>query len=431
MARIGRVVAGAMVVALLLSACSLPGQTPTLSKRIQTQPTPTSTSTVSAGTPQGYSPQQLRAAYGVNSLLAAGSTGAGQTVVVIESFGSPTLQRDLDSYDQQFGLPPLTVRVIAPLGTVSFNPGNADMAGWAGETDLDVEMIHAIAPGANIVVLTSPVSETEGTIGLPEFFRLEQYALDHHLGNIISMSFGASEATLTDGEAQRELAQWDAFFKQATTTQGISFLASSGDGGATDVTDLQGKHLASTPTIGFPGDDPWVTAVGGTTLSFIGGTPTETAWSRSEGGFSQVFAMPAYQQTLSAATRQPFAGRRGVPDVAACADPKLGVSVITLGHWQVIGGTSAAAPIWAALGAIADQLAGRPLGFLNPALYTLGTQPATATRDFRDVTVGNNSVHTAEVTVTGYSAAPGWDAVTGLGAPIAEKLLPDLVAATR
>src|SRR5205807_5291716 len=113
------------------------------------------------------------------------------------------------------------------------------MVGWAGETTLDVQIIHAIAPGANIVVLTSPVSETEGVIGLPEFLQLEQYAIDHHLGNIISQSWGASEATLKDATGRKEVQKWDTFFQKATMQQGITFFAASGDNGATDFTDLQ------------------------------------------------------------------------------------------------------------------------------------------------------------------------------------------------
>src|SRR6185437_9168091 len=111
--------------------------------------------------------------------------------------------------------------------------------GWAGETELDVEIIHAVAPDAKIIVLTSPVAETEGTVGLPQFRQLVQYVLDHHLGSIVSMSWGASEPSLSDAAGRAEIAQWDTLFKQSTTQQGITYLASSGDLGASDYLDLQ------------------------------------------------------------------------------------------------------------------------------------------------------------------------------------------------
>ena len=135
-------------------------------------------------------------AYGVESLMQHGFTGKGQTVVDIVSYGSPTLQADMDVFDREFYLPPVKLQVFAPLGTQPLDPTNKDISGWAGETELDVQIIHAIAPDAAIVVLTSPVSETEGTIGLPQFLQLEQYAVNNHLGTIISQSWGATENTL-------------------------------------------------------------------------------------------------------------------------------------------------------------------------------------------------------------------------------------------
>src|ERR1700730_3162823 len=229
-------------------------------------------------------PRSMRVAYGVESLMQHGYTGKGQTVVDIVSFGSPTLQHDMDIFDQEFGLPPITIKVLAPLGTKPFNFADSNMAGWASETELDVQMIHAIAPGANIVVLTSPVSETEGTIGLPEFLKLEQYAVNNHLGAIISQSWGASEVTLKDSAGQQEIQKWDAFFKLATTQQGITFFGSSGDNGSTDFTDPNATILSKQPTTSFPTGDPWVTSVGGTSLSRSGiSSFHETAWNNQFG----------------------------------------------------------------------------------------------------------------------------------------------------
>ena len=145
-----------------------------------------------------YSPQEIQHAYGVDSLLNVGNTGAGQTIVIIDSFGSPTLASDLAAFDDGYGLPaPPSLTVLHPLGaSPAFDPSNSDMVGWAFETTLDVEWAHAMAPGAAIVVLTSPVSETEGVEGMPEFAQLVKYALDNHLGQIISQSWGATENTL-------------------------------------------------------------------------------------------------------------------------------------------------------------------------------------------------------------------------------------------
>jgi subtilase family serine protease len=374
-------------------------------------------------------PHSLRVAYGVESLFERGFTGKGQTVVDIVSFGSPTLQADMDVFDKQFGLPPITIKTISPLNEKPYDP-NDDRGGWGLETELDVEIIHAIAPDAGIVVLVSPVAETEGTVGLPEFLKLEQYALSHHLGNIISQSWGASEVTLKDTAGQQEIHQWDAFYKQATTVNGISFFSSSGDNGATDYTDLQASHLSPTPTTSFPADDPWVTSVGGTSVRRNGNTFSETAWDMSGGGFSSFFPEPSYQQMLPSSVQSELNHRRGVPDVSGDANPATGLAIYTAGHWDLGGGTSASAPLWASIIAIGDQMAGRPLGFINPTLYKLSTT-GKYTQDFHDITVGNNSITGNGVDVQGYSATTGWDPITGLGSPDAEKLLPDLIAATQ
>lgn len=415
-----------LILPLLLAACALPGQA-------RTSPTATSTTLPPTTTPANldtavYTPQQYRAAYGIQPLLNQGHDGTGQTIVLVESYGAPDLQNTVDTYDQRYHLPPVNLRVLAPLGTVPFDPNNGEMTGWAGETILDVEMAHVVAPGANIVVLTSPVDETEGTAGLPEFLQLEQYAVAHHLGNIISQSWGASEYTLTDAAGRQEIAQWDSFYKTATTQDGITFFASTGDSGATDFTDATSKKLVNKPTIAFPADDPWVTATGGTTLLTNGKQYGQVAWSGSNGGFSAFYAEPSYQQSLPSSYQSQFANRRGVPDVSADSDPYTGLLLYSPFSNSPAGGTSAAAPFWAGLAAIANQMAGRPLGFLNPTLYKLEAS-STASRDFSDITQGNNSVNDIGVNVQGFSAVPGWDAVTGLGAPNGAKLLPDLVSA--
>lgn len=379
-----------------------------------------------------YTPQQMRAAYGVTSLYDSGKRGQGQTVVLIESYGSPTLKHDLDVFDQQFNLPTPNLQIINPIGTVPFDSANTEMQGWQAETSLDVEIVHAIAPEASIVVLTSPVDETEGVQGLPQFLQLEQYAVDHHLGNVVSQSWAASEVSLNDAAGQAELAQWETFYQQATTQDGITFFGSSGDNGATDyVSFVNGNPgpLSPTPTTSFPDDSPWITAVGGTTLTQNGSSYTEVVWNNgngaSGGGVSRFFAMPAFQQGLPQSDQQILNGKRGVPDVAAAADPSTGLAIYYGGHWTLAGGTSAASPLWAGVMAIADQVAGKPLGYINPSLYKIGASSSYSSA-FRDVTDGNNSV-SGQVDVQGYQATTGWDPTTGLGTPNAANLIPLLI----
>jgi subtilase family serine protease len=377
-------------------------------------------------------PQSLRLAYGVQPLIDKGFTGKGQTVIDIVSFGSPTLQHDMEVFDRQFGLPPTNLEIISPLKVPEHDP-NGDKMGWAGETTLDVQIIHAIAPEAKIVVLVSPVAETEGTIGLPEFRQLVQYALDHKLGSIISQSWGASELTLENAQGQQERQLWNDLLQKSTTQQSITYISSSGDHGATDVTDMAGHKLATIPAVSFAADSPWITSVGGTTLKRNGTTFSEQVWNDNAGGatgggFSKFYSMPDYQKTLPASTQQQFQNRRGIPDVSAVADPYTGMAFYLDGEWSLAGGTSASAPLWAGIMAIANQQAGRSLGFINPALYKLANS-STYDQDFRDITIGNNDNKLSKV--TGYSATKGWDASTGLGSPNVEKLIPDLIAAMK
>ncbi len=380
-----------------------------------------------SGTSNCYTPYALRVAYGVQSLTARGFTGKGQTLVDIVSYGSPTLQKDMDVFDNQFGLPSLHIQVIAPLGTVPFDPKNGDMMGWAGETELDVQIMHAIAPDANIIVMTSPVDETEGTIGLPEFLQLEQYAVNHHLGQVFSQSYVASEATLSDSAGQQLVKQYTDFYKQITTQDGWTVVSGSGDNGATDWANLAATQLAPTPIVNFPADVPWVTSVGGTTLQSGTTGYDEAAWSGSGGGMSKFFTEPSFQQGLPASVQSMLKGQRGIPDIAADANPQTGMAFYFNGNWTQTGGTSASTPLWAALVAIANQMAGHPLGFINPGIYKVALSTHGMV-DFRDIVSGNNSVHTT-VQVQGFSAQPGWDAVTGWGTPLADHLLPDLINA--
>ena len=435
-ARRGAIILPLLLLLVLLSAC-----TPMLHTSNQTTgtATPVLSSAKTTTCPDSLknvmtclTPYTIREAYGVESLTEQGWTGKGQTVVDIVSFGSPTLQQDMNVYDQTFNLPPVNLQIISPLHEAQ-SGSQKDISGWADETTLDVQIIHSIAPDAKIVVLTSPVAETEGTIGLPEFRQLIQYALNNKLGYIFSQSWGASELTLQDQASQQELQKWNTLFQQATTRQGATFFSSSGDEGATDYADLNAQKIANVQTTSFATDSPWVTSVGGTTVLPHGNnTFTERVWNSGDGasggGFSHFYSTPDYQKTLPASIQQQLQNRRGVPDVAADADPGTGLAMYVGGQWTMAGGTSAAAPVWAGIMAIANQRAGHPLGFINPALYKLAAGNSYS-QDFHDVTLGDNRF--TPTNVSGYSAAPGWDPVTGLGTPKADKLIPNLISAMK
>lgn len=349
-------------------------------------------------------------------------------MIDIVSYGSPLLQQDMDVFDRQFGLPPITISVLSPLGTVPFNPSNKDMNGWAGETELDVEIIHTIAPDAHIIVMTSPVDETEGTIGLPQFLQLEQYAVSHHLGHIFTQSYVASEATLADSTGLALVKTYTNFYQQITTKDGFTVLTGSGDNGATDWENIASTQLDPNATVNFPADVPYVTAVGGTTLIKTATGYNESAWSGSGGGVSKFFSEPSFQKEMSPAIQQELGGHRGIPDVAADANPNTGMAFYIGGQWALTGGTSASTPFWAAIVAIADQMAGHPLGNINPGIYKLGIS-TNAHRDFRDIISGSNTVNKGNIHMQGYSATVGWDAVTGWGTPQASSFIPDLIKA--
>ena len=154
-----------------------------------------------------YEPAQIQQAYDLPAVYASGVTGKGATIVIVDSFGSPTIRNDLSVFDRAFGLPaPPTFRIIQPAGKVpAYDPANSDMVGWAGETTLDVEYAHTVAPGASILLVETPVSETEGVHGFPQIVAAEEYVLKHHLGDVISQSFSATEQTFPSAAAVQAL----------------------------------------------------------------------------------------------------------------------------------------------------------------------------------------------------------------------------------
>ena len=379
-----------------------------------------------------YSPQEIRTAYGLNGLIGAGFVGAGQTIVIIDSYGSPTIAADLIAFDQGFGLPdPPSFTVLAPLGTVPWNPAlYPDQPGWAAETTLDVEWAHAMAPGASIVLMTSPVDETEGVQGLPEFLDLEKYALDHHLGKVISQSWSATENTLfrdvAGPQGPQVIKDYLAFHRRAAGER-VTLIAAAGDYGSSNP-ETNGVTLYPFPTVGFPASSPFVLGVGGTILytDTSGNYQMETVWNdpgccAGGGGISQLFKAPEYQEMwLPKGVRAELGGMRGVPDVSYNADCNNAILVYLSyfgpdsAGWYTICGTSEGSPQWAGIVADLNQYAGRPLGFLNPALYAVGGLGQFGSFG-RDITVGNNALVGA--VAPGYNATPGWDPASGWGTP--------------
>ncbi|MHB1488337.1 MAG: S53 family peptidase [Acidimicrobiales bacterium] len=364
-----------------------------------------------------YSPEEMRHAYGVDALTSAGDIGAGQTIVIVDSYGSPDIRSDLQQFDSAYNVPPPPSLIVdAPLGTVPFDNTNVTMIVWAEETTLDVEWAHAMAPGAGLVLLTSPVAETGGVQGMPQFLQLEQYALDHHLGNVLSQSWGSPENSLLSSTGRALITQFDGLFQQAASA-GVTVLAASGDHGS-----AQGGGPA--PTVQFPASSPWVTSVGGTTLdaTVTGQYQGEVAWNTnvgaSGGGVSQLEPEPAYQRCLPTGDQTLLHGFRGLPDVAMNADWNSPVPIFMSlpgfigGSYLTVGGTSEGSPVWAGIVADLDQHAGTSLGFLNPLLYRLGCTGGLA-NVMHDITAGTN----AWGGVPGYVATPGWDPVTGWGSP--------------
>jgi subtilase family serine protease len=377
-----------------------------------------------------YNPFELRRAYNVDGLLSMGDDGSGQTIIIIDSFGSPTIESDLHAFDKAFGLPdPPSFKIYTPLGTKPFNPNNGNMIGWAAETTLDVEWAHAMAPGANIALMTSPVNETQGVQGMPQFLFLEQYALDKNIGKIISQSWATTENTLFYNGGRQVLTSFNDFYRQAAADH-VTVFASSGDSGVANP-NIHGQTYPF-PTVNFPASSPYVTAVGGTNLyaTTEGRYQAETAWDGSGGGVSQYFAEPDYQvKNLNRSQQAILNGYRGLPDIAYNASGETPILVYLSfipgqPGWYLIAGTSEGSPQWAGIIADGNQYAGHPLGFINPALYALG-HGDNRSEDYHDVTIGNNSVGG----IPGYNAAPGWDPVTGWGSPNATNLIEDIVQA--
>jgi subtilase family serine protease len=358
-----------------------------------------------------YTPQLIRSAYNVPSSL----TGAGRTIVIVDAYGSPTIQADLQTFDRVFGLPdPPSFTVVYPGGSPTYNPlQQHDEFGWAAETSLDVEWAHAIAPAAKIVLVVA--ANNGGNV----LDNAVQYAVSNKLGDVISMSYGAPEGGIAGGGNNLQLQQAHAIHQQAQQA-GITLIASSGDYGASN-----GYPVANAS---FPASDPLVTAVGGTNLfiSDKGAYQSEMTWNDADGcpfgcphgpfgatggAPSVIFNAAPYQQAVSGNTM------RTTSDVAYNASVYTGVLVYLgyIGSGQnglyFFGGTSEGAPQWAGITALAAQSAGHSLGLINPKLY--------AAAAYHDVTVGDDNFNGP-----GFPAGVGYDLPTGLGSPNVAKVIP-------
>ncbi len=374
-----------------------------------------------------YSPIQYQKAYDVKPLYERGITGAHRTIAIVDSFGSPTIENDLHVFDQTYGLPdPPSLKVIAPVGAIpAFDTTNDDMVGWAEETTLDVEYAHAMAPGANILLVETPVSETEGVTGFPEIVAAENYVINHHMADVISQSFGATENTFPTKGSIMELRS--AFINAAV--HHVTVLGASGDSGATDY-ESDASTLYPYQVNSWPSSDPLVTSVGGTQLHLnaVGERlAPDQVWNdgygAGGGGLSQVFHRPAFQKVV----RDVVGDSRGTPDIsmtAAVDGAAIFYFTFLPGYegYHLVGGTSEATPIFAGVVALADQYGDTHLGDINPALYRLATQHDNG---IIDVTSGNNSF----ADVTGFEAKPGYDLASGWGTVDVAKFVPALVRA--
>jgi len=341
----------------------------------------------------GYSPAQIKAAYGIDKFP---NKGAGQTIAIVDAYGNPTMKADVDTFSKHYGVADTSMysfTVVNSGGAPDLTAKNA--SGWMVETTLDVEWAHAMAPLANIILVVAQDDSTES------LFTAVQVAINTG-ANVVSMSFGGGE---DPGQTQL-----DAIFN----VPGVTFVAASGDSGA---------------GVGYPAASPFVIGVGGTTLTLdsSGAVTSEVAWSGSGGGISAVEPEPDYQKGAQST------GKRGVPDVAYNADPQTGYSMYFTGEipvadakgkiagyasgWWQVGGTSAGAPQWAAL--IADTNSEKATADVLASIYSIASS-SSYTSNFREITSG------CDGNAPGDCAKAGYNTVTGLGSPLAQTLLPAL-----
>ncbi len=418
-----------------------------------------------------YTPAEMTAAYGIDTLHAQGLTGKGQTIVIVDSYGSPTALADLQKFSQTFGLPAPDLTIYYPNGKPTYsNSMHGVQVGWAFETSLDLQWAHAIAPDAKIVLVAANPAETQGVQGFPGMFLGIQHAVNTYPGSVISQSFAVTEQSFHSA-ADVQVARFDKVYQQAAANH-ITVIGASGDSGTANG-DKQGR-LYPFPTVNWPSSDPLVTSAGGTWLQYgwkwnpsitaaqyysclatapdsstcdaqylafnTGPGRTEAVWKEdwlpaaTGGGLSVLFPEPTFQSSVP---QNLLNGKRGLPDLSWNAAVDGGALVYTsfggvrVG-WHVVGGTSASTPQLAGMIALANQLADQQgkqhhVGRLDPLLYQLPPS------DFNDIVPQTFGVETLDSNaqfgagVPGMSTLPGWDLTTGFGSPKAANLVPDLV----
>ena len=367
-----------------------------------------------SGPQGGLAPADIRKAYG----LSVGAGGAGQAIALYELDGyNPS---DIAAYRSAFGLP------AAPLQNVLVDGASGAAGANTDEVVLDIEMAQALAPNLSRILVYETPNDTD-----PHFLDGYSRIATDDLAKQVSTSWGSAEDQNTETFLQSE----NTIFQQMAA-QGQSVLSATGDNGAYDDAGLNSIGGADptapgTLSVDDPSAQPYVTGVGGTTLTSVAngtyisettwGDPTDTSFSPhgsgGGGGFSMQWPVPSYQGGLQFAPPG-----RSVPDVALNADPNTGYSIYTSGAWHVYGGTSVCAPLWAGLTALVNgkrAAAGLgPVGFLNPALYQIGASAAYPS-DFHDITTGDNLY---------YPARTGYDNATGLGTFIGDALVNTLAA---
>jgi subtilase family serine protease len=436
-----------------------------------------------------YTPNDIYSAYNVAKLHAQGITGKGQTIIIVDSYGSPTALQDLQFFSTTFGLPQPDLTIINPDGTPTFSSSQLGVQiGWAFETSLDLQWAHAIAPDAKLVLVEANPAETEGVQGFPSIFKGEAMAIAQFPGSVMSQSFAVTEQSFCGGSAlsttcdaaTTQISKFDQIYQQAVANH-VTVFGSSGDSGTANIERAAGVSagpLIPFPTVVWPSSDPLVTSAGGTWLQFgwtwnptvttntfnsclasgtsfntcastylnfnTGKGRTEAVWKEdwaqiaTGGGRSTIFSTPSFQSGISAALLQ---GHRGLPDLSWNAAVDGGVLVFTSFSgarvgWHIIGGTSASSPQLAGLIALTNQLAhdmGKgPVGYLNPLLYRLPS------RDFNDIvpqtfgtgagvtTLADNSEFGTGI--PGMATTVGWDLTTGFGTPNAYNFAHDLAS---
>ena len=406
-------------------------------------PRPCATAQATAAAHDAHTADQIASAYGFTGLYGAGDLGSGVTVAVYEL--EPVSASDIGHYQSCYGTH-TSIKFVPVDGGVGKGPGT-------GESALDIENLIGLAPRANVLVYDGPNSHSGAPGSGP--FDTFRAIIDQDRARVVSVSWGACEADVGAGDAAAE----NTLFEQAAV-QGQTIVAAAGDSGSEDC--AFGSNQRQTQlAVDDPSSQPFVTGVGGTTLTAVGPRPTESVWNSAGtvpgglaqpgsggGGISDLWPMPAGQRDASPALNVLGAGPTGgqcghpggycreVPDVSADADPTTGYVIYYNGSgtkfgvpagWQAIGGTSAAAPVWSALMALADASSGcakGPIGYAVPALYSAADTSYAA--DFNDVRTGDNDfTHTNGGR---FAAGVGYDEATGLGTPNAAALAASLCA---